>query len=47
VQEKTLIEGTPSNELSYYWTIVNQGYVDIQQQLYHGKPHFVCFYAQD
>jgi hypothetical protein len=47
MHEKIVVKGAPSSELSYYQTIVNQGYVDIQQQLYHGKPHLVCFYAQD
>jgi hypothetical protein len=46
MQERALAEGAPSSELSYYRTIVNQGYVNIQQ-LYHGKPHLVCFYAKD
>jgi hypothetical protein len=47
VQEIALAKGAPSSELSYYWIIVNQGHVNIQQQLYHGKRHLVCFYVHD
>jgi hypothetical protein len=47
MQERAFAKGAPSSEISYYWTIVNQGHVDIQQQFYDGKPHLVYFYAQD
>ncbi len=48
MQEKALTKGAPLNELSYYPMTMNQGHVDIQQQVYgHGKPHFICFYALD
>ncbi len=47
MQEKPLVGGAPSSELSYYQTIMNQGHVNIQQQVYHGKPHFVFFNALD
>ncbi len=48
MQEKCLTKGAPLNELSYYRTIVNQGHVDIQQQIYgHSKPHLICFYVLD
>jgi len=47
MQEKALVGGAPSSELSYYRTTMNQGHVNIQQQVYHGKPHLVCFYTLD